>query len=184
MPPGTRRRPKPRRAPLGTECGREDGTMPRRYWLMKSEPDVFGWEHLLAEPEQSALWDGVRNYQARNLMREMKVGDRALFYHSSTKPPHVVAVMEIVREAVPDPTQFDPESPHYDPKSDPDDPRWWAVTVKAVARLKEIVTLDALKANPKLAEMRIVQRNQRLSVQPATRAEFDAVIRMGGGVAG
>ena len=156
--------------------------MKRRYWLMKSEPDVFGYDHLLAQPQQTALWDGVRNYQARNLMREMKVGDQALFYHSSTKPPHVVGVMEIVREAMPDPTQFDPDSPHADPRSDPDDPRWSAVTVRALARLRNIVTLEELKANPKLAEMRINQRNQRLSIQPATRAEFDIVVRMGGGL--
>lgn len=157
--------------------------MKRSYWLMKSEPDVFGYDHLLREPRQSALWDGVRNYQARNLMREMKVGDKALFYHSSTKPPHVVGVMEIVHEAIPDPTQFDPDSPHCDPRSDPDDPRWSAVTVKALARLRNIVTLEDLKTNPKLAEMRINQRNQRLSIQPATRAEFDIVVRMGGGLA-
>lgn len=157
--------------------------MKKHYWLMKSEPDVFGYEHLVAAAGQSELWDGVRNYQARNLMREMKVGDRALFYHSRTRPPHVFGVMEIVREAVPDPTQFDPESSHYDPGSDPDDPRWWAVTVRALAPLKQIVSLDELKANSKLADMRIVQRNQRLSVQPATRAEFDEVLRMGGGMA-
>lgn len=156
--------------------------MPRHYWLMKSEPDVFGWDHLIACPDRSELWDGVRNYQARNLMRDMKVGDRALFYHSSTQPPHVVGVMEIVREAIPDPTQFDPDSPHHDPGSDPDDPRWWAVTVRALAPLKKTVTLAELKANPKLAAMRITQRNQRLSVQPATRAEFDIVLRMGGGI--
>ncbi len=157
--------------------------MSRSYWLMKSEPDVFGFDHLLACPDQSEFWDGVRNYQARNFMREMKVGDRALFYHSNTKPPHVYGVVEIVREVAPDPTQFDPESKYYDPKSDPDDPRWWAVTVKAVAPLKRIVSLDDLKANPKLADMRVVQRNQRLSVQPTTRAEFDEVLRMGGGMA-
>lgn len=156
--------------------------MARQYWLMKSEPDVFGYDHLLAEPEQTALWDGVRNYQARNLMRAMKVGDRALFYHSSTKPPHVVGVMEIVGEAQPDPSQFDPASPHHDPRSNPDDPRWSAVTVRALARLAEIVPLDALKTHPKLADMRINQRNQRLSVQPVTRAEFDLVVRMGGGL--
>lgn len=157
--------------------------MKRRYWLMKSEPDVFGYDHLLGERDHTAFWDGVRNYQARNLMREMKLGDQALFYHSSTKPPHVVGVMEIVAEAAPDPTQFDPESPHFDPRSDPDDPRWWGVEVRALARLRNIVTLEELKTNSKLAEMRINQRNQRLSVQPVTRAEFDIVLRMGGGLA-
>jgi len=154
----------------------------RRYWLMKSEPDTFGFDDLVASPEQTAFWDGVRNYQARNFMDQMQVGDQALFYHSSTKPPHVYGVMEVVNAAAPDPTQFDPESPHFDARSDPDDPRWRAVTVRAVARLRNTVSREALKTNPALEGMPILARNQRLSVQPVDRKHFDEVVRMGGGL--
>ena len=157
--------------------------MKRRYWLMKSEPDTFGYEDLAASPDATAFWDGVRNYQARNFMCEMHIGDQALFYHSSTQPPHVYGVMEVVQEATPDPTQFDPESPHFDARSDPDDPRWRAVTVRAVGRLHRSVPRDDLKANPALEGMPILARNQRLSVQPVDPKHFAEVMRMGGGLA-
>lgn len=155
-----------------------------RYWLMKSEPDVYGFAHLQAEPDQTAYWDGVRNYQARNLLRdEIKAGDRVLFYHSRTKPPHVVGVAEVTRSGYPDPTQFDPEEKYFDPKSDPDNPRWYVVDVKAVAPLKQIVPLADLKANPALEGMLVTRKGQRLSVQPVDEAHFDEVVRMGGGLA-
>lgn len=152
-----------------------------RYWLMKSEPDVFGFEDLMARPGRTEPWDGIRNYQARNLMRdEMQVGDRVLFYHSNATPPHVAGIAEVASEARPDPTQFDRASPYYDPKASPKEPRWLLVDVRGLAPLAETVPLAALKANPALADMRVVQRFMRLSVQPVTEAEYREVLRMAG----
>jgi predicted RNA-binding protein with PUA-like domain len=151
------------------------------YWLMKSEPDVYSYAHLEAAPKQTTLWDGVRNYQARNMMRdEMKVGDLILYYHSNTKPPGVVGVARVVKEGYPDPTQFDPKDSHFDPKSQEANPRWFVVDIQAVAALKSHVSLDDIKANGKLADMAVVQRGQRLSVQPVAAAHFREVLRMGG----
>ncbi|MBL6757500.1 MAG: EVE domain-containing protein [Planctomycetes bacterium] len=151
------------------------------YWLMKSEPDVYSYAHLEAAPKQTTLWDGVRNYQARNMMRdEMKVGDLILYYHSNTKPPGVVGVARVVKEGYPDPTQFDPKDSHFDPKSQEANPRWFVVDIQAVAALKSYVSLDDIKANGKLADMAVVQRGQRLSVQPVAAAHFREVLRMGG----
>jgi len=148
---------------------------------MKSEPDVYSFADLQAEPDATAYWDGVRNYQARNFMRDdMRVGDRVLFYHSRTKPPHVAGVAEIASEPYPDPTALDPESKYFDPKSSPDKPRWVVVDVRALAPLPRPVSLAELKANPALSEMLVVQRGQRLSVQPVTEAEYREVLRMGG----
>lgn len=151
------------------------------YWLMKSEPDVYSYAHLEAAPKQTTLWDGVRNYQARNMMRdEMKVGDLILYYHSNTKPPGVAGVARVVKEGYPDPTQFDPKDSHFDPKSQEANPRWFVVDIQAVAALKSYVSLDDIKANGKLADMAVVQRGQRLSVQPVAAAHFREVLRMGG----
>ncbi|QDV07691.1 EVE domain protein [Planctomycetes bacterium Poly30] len=153
----------------------------KRYWLVKSEPDVFSYADLVASKNSTTLWDGVRNYQARNTMRDdMKVGDLVLYYHSNTKPPGVVGVAEVVREGYPDPTQFDPNDSHFDPKAKVEDPTWIVVDVRAKAELPEYVPLDALKANAKLAEMAVIQRGQRLSVQPVSAAHFREVLRMGG----
>jgi predicted RNA-binding protein with PUA-like domain len=151
----------------------------RRYWLMKSEPDVFS----IADLEQRGRepWDGVRNYQARNFMRdEMAVGDLVLFYHSNAKPPGVAGLARVACAAYPDPTAFDPDSKYYDPKSDPDDPRWWLVDVEFVERFAETVSLDALKAaaEAELEGMLVVRRGQRLSVQPVDKSHFAAVLRM------
>ena len=152
----------------------------KNHWLMKSEPDVYSFDNLLKEKKKTTLWDGIRNYQARNFMRDdMKVGDLVLFYHSNVKPMGVAGVAEIVRESYPDPTQFDPENKYFDAKSDPEDPRWVVVDVKAVAAMPEYVTLEAIKGNAKLADMALVQRGQRLSVQPVTAADFREVLRMG-----
>ena len=152
----------------------------KRYWLFKSEPDVFSFDDLCKAKGKRTLWDGVRNYQARNFMRDqMKKGDGVLYYHSNAKPVGIAGVAEVVKEGYPDPTQFDPKDSHFDAKSDPDDPRWFVVDIKAIAALPEFVTLDALKGNAKLGEMAVVQRGQRLSVQPVTAAEWKEVLKMG-----
>lgn len=153
----------------------------RRYWLLKSEPDVFSFADLMASKGRRTMWDGVRNYQARNFMRdEMAVGDGVLFYHSNAKPPGVAGLAEIASEAYPDPTQFDPKDSHHDPKSDPEDPRWLLVDVVGVEELPEFVPLEALKADPALDEMVVTQRGSRLSVQPVTRSEWLRVRKLGG----
>lgn len=158
--------------------GHEDLPRPR-HWLLKSEPDTYSIETL--EREGVGHWDGVRNFSARNLLRDMKVGELALFYHSSTRVPAVVGVCRVHREAYTDPSQFDPKSPYFDPKSDPGNPRWSMVDVEYVSRLPRAVTLEQIKADPALAEMVLVKRS-RLSVQPVTAAELERiVVGMGGG---
>lgn len=153
----------------------------RHYWLMKSEPDVFSYADLEAAPKQTTLWDGVRNYQARNLMRdEFKEGDGVLYYHSNAKPTGVAGLARVVRESYADPSQFDPASKYHDPKSDLDSPRWFLVDIQAALELKKFVSLPDLKANPELADMMVCQRGSRLSVQPVTKQEWGVVLRMGG----
>ena len=156
--------------------------MPRRakqYWLMKSEPDVFSYDDLERAKDRTTLWDGIRNYQARNFMRdEMRVGDGVLYYHSNAHPPGVAGLAEIASEPYPDPTQFDPRSKYHDPKSDPDDPRWVLVDVRAVRPLERFVTLAELKAEPGLADMGVVQKGSRLSIQPVTAAEWKLVQKL------
>ena len=149
------------------------------HWLIKSEPHVFSFDDLLASPEQTSPWDGVRNYQARNFMRdEMKRGDRVLYYHSSTTPPGVVGVAEVASDPYPDPSQFDPESDYFDEKATQDEPRWVLVDVKAVRRLERLVSLKEIKANPELSEMKLVQRGNRLSVMPVEKKAFDVIVQM------
>ena len=150
----------------------------RQYWLVKSEPEVFSFDDLLAAPGRTTHWDGVRNFAARNHLRAMKKGDRVLFYHSSTKPTAVVGVAEVVREAYPDSTAVDKKNPHFDPKSDPDDPTWFMVDIKAVAPLERPVPLDELKNVKALSNMALL-RLGRLSVQPVTAEEFEIVTKMG-----
>ncbi len=142
-------------------------------WLLKSEPDVFGYDDLVANPQEG--WDGIRNYQARNFMREMKRGDRAIFYHSNAMPPGVAGTCKIVKGAEPDPTQFDPDSNYYDPKSDRDDPRWDWVTVSPDRKL-EFVSLDELREIPELADCQLLAKGNRLSVMPLTDDEYDAIV--------
>lgn len=157
--------------------------MPRRYWLLKSEPDVYSFDDLLAAPNQTTLWDSIRNYQARNFMRDdMQVGDGVLFYHSNAKPPGVAGFAEVVSEPYPDPTQFDPEHKYFDPKSPRDNPRWILVDVRAVEPVEELVSLSALKADPRLADMAVVQKGSRLSVQPVTPDEWRVVRGLAGKV--
>lgn len=146
------------------------------YWLMKSEPDVFGYDDLVRVKREG--WDGIRNYQARIFLRSMKKGDQAIFYHSNATPPGVAGVMKIVKEAEPDPTQFDPNSKYFDPGSKPADPRWDLVTVAPVKRLRYI-PLDELRTMPELAECRLLAKGNRLSVIPLTDEEFDAIVRAG-----
>jgi len=151
----------------------------KRYWLFKSEADVFSIDDLAAAKDGTTYWDGVRNYQARNLLRdEIRKGDLVLYYHSNSKPTGVAGVARVVRNAYPDPTQFDPRSEYHDPKSPPDDPRWLVVDVKFVRKLPRVIELSELKAHPALADMMVTQRGARLSVQPVTKAEYDAVLAM------
>ena len=143
------------------------------YWLFKSEPDVFSYDHLVRNKREG--WDGVRNYQARNFMRAMKVGDRGIFYPSNATPPGVAGVCRVAKTAEPDPTQFDPGSKYYDPASKPSDPRWDWVTVAPVKKLP-FVSLDELKSIPELAECRLLAKGNRLSVMPLTEHEFEAIV--------
>jgi predicted RNA-binding protein with PUA-like domain len=150
-----------------------------RYWLMKSEPATYGFDDLVRDGRTA--WDGVRNFQARNLLRDaVQKGDRVLFYHSNAEPPGVAGVAEVVRAAYPDPTQFDASDPHHDPASEPGEPRWMAVDLKPVERLLRFVGLPELRANPRLAALGVLRKGNRLSVQPVSEAEFREVLRMGG----
>ncbi|CAI8269523.1 MAG: Uncharacterised protein [Opitutia bacterium UBA7350] len=153
-----------------------------RYWLMKSEPDVFSLADLKARPKQREPWDGVRNYQARNFMRDdMQLGDGILFYHSNTKPPGIVGLAEVASEPYPDPTAFDKRSNYYDAKSKQAEPRWILVDVCYHSTFPQMVSLDAMKTMPELKEMRVLQRGNRLSITPVTEAEFKAICRAGEG---
>lgn len=151
---------------------------PRRYWLMKSEPGVYSIDHLARQGK--GPWDGVRNFQARNHMRDMRVGDLVLFYHSSTEPPGVAGVARVCREAYVDPTQFDPKDHHHDPKSRREDARWSMVDVEFVEKLPTYVALADLKDDPALEGMLVVRRGIRLSVQPVEAAHFAHVLRRAG----
>ncbi len=149
------------------------------YWLMKSEPDVFGIAHLEKYKNQTECWDGVRNYQARNMMRDdMRKGDLAFFYHSNCKEPGIVGVMKIVKTAYPDYTAWDPESDYFDEKSSPENPRWFMVDVKLVNRLKHPVLLKDMKVHPQLTDMLILRKGNRLSITPLTQHQWDVVLNM------
>jgi predicted RNA-binding protein with PUA-like domain len=152
-----------------------------KYWLMKSEPETFSIDALAQAPRKTACWDGVRNYQARNTMRdEMKRGDLAFFYHSNCDEPGIVGIVEIVREAYPDHTAFDPRDDHFDPKSDPAAPRWFMVDVKFITKFSRVVSLRELKhyADKKLAGFQLLARGNRLSVMPVTAAQWKFVISL------
>ena len=146
---------------------------------MKSEPHVYPWEQLVEDG--STHWDGVRNYQARNTMRDdMKVGDLVLFYHSNTKPPHVAGVARVCREGYPDHTAQDPKSKYFDPKASPDNPRWMMVDIEPIEAMKSIVSLPDMKANPTLEGMPLLAKGSRLSVQSVPKEHFEIVRKMGG----
>jgi len=147
-----------------------------RYWLMKTEPTVVGIDDVLAMPNQSVDWWGVRNYQARNFMRDqMKVGDGVLFYHSSCPEPGIAGLAEVSKLAYPDRLQFDPESHYFDPKSTPENPRWVNVDVRVVRKTR-LVGLDELRTHPELAHMRVLQRGNRLSITPVDPAEWKFIV--------
>jgi predicted RNA-binding protein with PUA-like domain len=148
------------------------------YWLMKSEPDVYSIDDL--ERDRTELWDGVRNYQARNFLITMALGDQAFFYHSNTKPPGIVGLMEIVETNVVDPTQFDQSSKYYDPKSPPDKPRWHTVTVGYVETFKTCITLDDLRDAFTPEELWVVRRGNRLSVMPVEEAVAEKLLALAG----
>ena len=149
-----------------------------RYWLMKSEPHVYPFSQLVEDG--STHWDGVRNYQARNMMRDdLKLGDMVLFYHSNTKPPHVAGIARVSREGYPDHTSWDPDSKYYDEKSSPDNPRWIMVDIEAIQEMEKVSLVD-IKANPNLDGMPLVQKGQRLSVQPVSKEQYEEICRMGG----
>ena len=150
------------------------------HWLLKTEPGVFSFDDLMRAPKQTTGWNGVRNYQARNFLRDgMKKGDKVLIYHSSAEPPAVVGIAEVAREGYPDPTQFDPKDDHYDAESAAGQPRWYQVDVKGVRKLPREVTLDQIRSTKALAKMPLVQRGQRLSVQPVAPEEFELIVKMG-----
>jgi len=145
------------------------------FWLMKSEPSEVSIDHLAARPGQTVDWFGVRNYLARNHLRAMKTGDQAFFYHSSCPEPGIAGLVEIVREAYPDPTQFDSGDAHFDPKSPREAPRWSTVDVKLVRKVR-LLPLAALRARPELADMVLLQKGSRLSVTPVTPAQWQGIL--------
>ncbi len=149
------------------------------YWLFKTEPGSFSWDDLVASRDSTTMWDGIRNYQARNLMRDdMRPGDGVLFYHSQTAEPAVVGVAEVASESYPDPTQFDPESRYFDPKASVEKPRWFLVDVKAVRKLERPVTLAELRLEAELEGMELLKKGNRLSIQPVREAEFLRVLQL------
>lgn len=150
-----------------------------KYWLIKSEPDVFGIDELQRVKKEP--WNGVRNYQARNYMwKEMQVGDLALFYHSNATPPGVAGVARVASEPYPDPTQFDEKSEYSDPKSNPDSPRWWLVDFEFVAKFSELLPLETLKTDAVLQEMVVSQKGTRLSITPVEKPHFTRVLKLAG----
>lgn len=149
-----------------------------RYWLMKSEPDVFGIDDLAAAPDQSAAWWGVRNYQARNFMRDqMKLHDQAFFYHSSCAQPGIAGIMEVSKLAYPDATQFERKSEYYDPTAKQDDPRWFNVDVR-FQRKTRLVSIQELREHPELASMRVLQKGNRLSITPVDTREWKFILKL------
>jgi predicted RNA-binding protein with PUA-like domain len=151
------------------------------HWLLKSEPGTFSIDDLAALPRQTTSWDGVRNYQARNTLRDsMKKGDTAFFYHSSCEVPGIAGIVRIEKEGYPDKTAFDPEDAHYDPQSIKTDPRWYAVDVKMVRKLRHLITLDELRkhARKELSDFVVLRRGNRLSVTPVTNSEWEFVLTL------
>jgi predicted RNA-binding protein with PUA-like domain len=152
-----------------------------RYWLLKTEPDVFSFDDLKKRAKKTEPWNGVRNYQVRNMMRDdMKVGDLGFIYHSSCEVPGVAGVVRISSEARPDPTQYDPDSEYYDKGSKKEEPRWLLIDVTWEADFKDFVTLTALRDEPRLTDLITLRRGNRLSVTPVEKKHFDLICKMGG----
>ena len=157
--------------------------MPRekKYWLVKTEPESFSIHDLAKSPEQTTFWDGVRNYQARNFIRdEMKLGDRVLVYHSNANPSAVAGTAVVVREAYPDHTAWDKKNPHFDPAASPENPRWFMVDIQLDTIFADPLPLEKLRTIPALKNMELLRRGSRLSVQPVRKAEFETVVKLGG----
>jgi predicted RNA-binding protein with PUA-like domain len=153
----------------------------RRYWLVKSEPDAFSFDDLLASPGRTTSWEGVRNFQARNFLRdEMKKGDLVFFYHSSADPTAIVGTAEVVREGYPDPTALDPKDSHFDPKSRKEEPTWITIDLRARERFPKPIPLAELRAVKGLESMVLLQKGSRLSVQPVTEREWEIICRLAG----
>jgi predicted RNA-binding protein with PUA-like domain len=151
----------------------------RRYWLLKSDADTFSWDDFWNAPNRTTHWDGVRNFQARNYMRdEMKKGDLAFFYHSGGDNPGIIGIAEVVREGYPDHTAVDPKDPHYDPRSKSGESQWSMVDIRALEKLQRPVTLAEMRLRPELQHMPLLQKGNRLSVQKVGPAEWNAVIAL------
>jgi predicted RNA-binding protein with PUA-like domain len=149
------------------------------YWLMKSEPEAFSIDDLKNANNKTTFWDGVRNYQARNMMRDqMQIGDHAFFYHSNCKVPGIVGIMTVVKTAYADKTQFDPESKYYDPKSTPEKPRWFGVELKWQQKFNDIIPLETLKQIPSLKDMPLVRKGNRLSIMPVSKKEWETILKL------
>ena len=148
-----------------------------RYWLMKSEPEAFSIDDLNTRPQQTEHWDGVRNYQARNMMRDnMKIGDQILFYHSNCAEPGIVGIAQVASESYPDFTAFDPDNKHFDPKSKIEKPTWYMVDVQFVKKLSRTISLRELKQYPELAELALIRRGNRLSIMPVTELQWQFIL--------
>jgi predicted RNA-binding protein with PUA-like domain len=155
-------------------------TNERRYWLVKTEADCFSWDDLWKSPKRTTFWDGVRNYQARNMLRDdFRKGDLVFFYHSNSDPNEIVGVAEVVREGYADHTAFDPNEQHFDPKSDQDKPTWYMVDLRAKERFKHPLTLAELRKVPGLEKMELLRKGSRLSVQPVSKKEWEIVYELG-----
>jgi len=149
------------------------------HWLFKSEPSCFSIDDLKQSPNQTTYWDGVRNYQARNMLRDdIKTGDTVFFYHSNSTPPGIVGIVKVVQAGYPDFTAQDPLSDHYDPKATSENPRWYMVDVKFVKKFKRPISLDELKTQPKLKSMKVTQPGSRLSITPVTAFEWETILRL------
>ena len=154
--------------------------MPKQYWLFKTEPDVYSWDDLLQEEDWTTLWDGVRNYQARNILRdEVKLGDEVLWYHSRTSPQTIVGIAKVVKTAYPDPSQFDPKSKYFDPKATEDAPRWYSVDVRAHRQFRHPITRPQLKGREDLEGLMVLKKGARLSVQPVSAQHWKVLVCMG-----
>jgi len=150
-----------------------------KYWLMKSEPDTFSIDDLANRPKKTEHWDGVRNYQARNMMRdEMQKGDLVFFYHSNCEIPGIVGIAEVVKTGYPDFTAFNPEEKYYDPKSDPENPRWYMVDIKYKRKFKRVISLKELKSYKSLADMPLVRKGNRLSIMPVNKKQWDFILKL------